>query len=63
MISNLSSPLDGIETFYPSFGLPPLPLFPAAPASSQPVLGWGDWRGVRGRKVYTDGSGLASSLP
>ena len=63
MISNLSSPLDGIETFYLSYGLPPLPPFPAAPANSQPVLGWGDWRGVWGRKVYTDGSGYASATP
>ena len=63
MIDQHSTVLDGMDTFYLSYGLPPLPPFPADPADHQPILGRGDWAGAWGNKVYTDGSGIAPSLP
>ena len=53
---------NGKEAFFLNYGLPPLPPFPEPVADSLPTMGWGDWRGVWGPKVYTDGSGLANSM-
>ena len=56
------SNLHGIESFFLSYGLPPLPPFPGDVGPTLEVFGWGDWRGGWGRRVYTDGSGLVSSV-
>ena len=52
----------GVDRFFLSYGLPPLPLFPSDVEPILEVFGWGDGRGTWGRQVFTDGSGLASGV-
>ena len=52
----------GVECFYLSYGLPPLPPFPPDVEPSLEIFGWGDWSGAWGRRIFTDGSGLASGV-
>ena len=54
---------NGKDVVFLKYGLPPLPPFPEPVADSLPMMGWGDWRGTWGCRVYTDGSGLANSVP